>query len=294
MPAASLHGGAAPLTMYESRVVDDCVSILMAAERFAFDLGEQPPAEGEVTELPELPPPPPEAASRREVRAASRPPSAATSAVLTTSRQHGLHALLAWLSTRARQARARRPPPRRVAKPWVPPHTQLASLSEAETPPASARSATPPASSDAAPVAPRSSASSRASSPAGGMARSASAPMHPGGGAVWPAMAAGRSPRRQPGAAPRPMRAAYDVRTLPPSSPPQPRSPTSEQVRATLSGTSPRAEGAGSPRQGAPRRWSGVSAADAAALSASHASEAPHRRLFPAELAASRTPRHRY
>ena len=72
MPAAPLHGGAAPLTMYESRVVDDCVAILMATERFAFDLGEQPPAEGEVAELPEQLPPP-GAASRREVRAASRP-----------------------------------------------------------------------------------------------------------------------------------------------------------------------------------------------------------------------------
>ena len=68
MPAASLHGGAAPLTMVEQRIVDDCVSILLATERFAFDLGEQPPAEGELPELPD-PPPPPEAASRREVRA---------------------------------------------------------------------------------------------------------------------------------------------------------------------------------------------------------------------------------
>jgi hypothetical protein len=72
MPAAMLQAAAAPLTSYERRTVDDVVSILMAAERFAFDLGE-PPAEESA--LPE-PVPPPESASRREVRsiaASARP-----------------------------------------------------------------------------------------------------------------------------------------------------------------------------------------------------------------------------
>jgi hypothetical protein len=81
--------------------------------------------------------------------------------------------------------------------------------------------------------------------------------------------------------------------STPPASPTHraPQSPTSDAVRAVLSGAaSPRADGAGSPRHG--RRWSGVNAADVAAVSAAHAGETAQRRLFPAELAGKSAPRH--